>query len=144
MIFRFGRLTMNTTIGIKPIWAVSIISAAHSFDYIVLRVKFGLTSCEEFATPLYSRQRITKSSTTEINFLIVLLMLIFTTYHYWLHVYHRITNGMLSLRNKLKQLHSHKQYRQNAPLKKGIGIENEKVCKPVRNQIVCKHVEDTA
>ena len=28
------------------------ISATHTFDYIVLRVKFGLTSHEELATPL--------------------------------------------------------------------------------------------
>ena len=53
MIFRFGRLTKTYTIGIKAIWAVSIISAAHAFDYIVHRVKFGLTSCEELATPLH-------------------------------------------------------------------------------------------
>ena len=46
-MFRFGRLT----IGIKAIWALSIISAAHAFDYVVHRVKLGLTSCEEFATP---------------------------------------------------------------------------------------------
>ena len=31
---------------------VSIISAAHAFDYKVHRVKFSLTSCEELATPL--------------------------------------------------------------------------------------------
>ena len=31
---------------------MSIISAAHAFDYIVLRVMFGLTSCKELATPL--------------------------------------------------------------------------------------------
>ena len=40
---------MHTAIGIK-----SIMSAAHTFDYIVYRVKFGLTSCEELATPLIS------------------------------------------------------------------------------------------
>ena len=28
------------------------VSAAHAFDYIVHRVKFGLTSCEELATTL--------------------------------------------------------------------------------------------
>ena len=33
-------------------WAVPIISAANAFDYIVHRVKFGLTSFEELATPL--------------------------------------------------------------------------------------------
>ena len=59
MIFRFGRLTKTYTIGIKAIWAVSIISAAHAFDYIVHRVKFGLTSCEELATPLKAMQSFT-------------------------------------------------------------------------------------
>ena len=29
---------------------MSNISTTHGFDYIVLRVKFGLTSCEELAT----------------------------------------------------------------------------------------------
>ena len=29
------------------------ISATHAFNYIVLRIKFGLTSSEELATPLY-------------------------------------------------------------------------------------------
>ena len=31
---------------------MSNISANHAFDYIVLRVKFGLTICEELATPV--------------------------------------------------------------------------------------------
>ena len=31
---------------------MSNILAAHSFDYIVHGVKFGLTSCEQLATPL--------------------------------------------------------------------------------------------
>ena len=48
MIFRFGRLTIGT----KAIQTVSIIMAAYAFDYIVLRVKFGLTRCEELAMPL--------------------------------------------------------------------------------------------
>ena len=33
-------------------WAVSNILAIHTFDCIVLSIKFGLTSCEELATPL--------------------------------------------------------------------------------------------
>ena len=53
VIYKFGRLTMAYYNRYKTIWAVSNISATHAFDYIVLRVKFGLTSCEELAMPLY-------------------------------------------------------------------------------------------
>ena len=35
---------------------MSNILAAHAFDYIILRVKFGLTSCEELAIPLNNFQ----------------------------------------------------------------------------------------
>ena len=47
-------LQQHITIGIKAISAVSNISATHAFDYIVLKLKFGLTSCEELAMPLYA------------------------------------------------------------------------------------------
>ena len=43
--------------------------------------------------------------------------LFFTEYHYWLHIYHQITNGLFSLHNKLKWLQSHKQYIPTASLK---------------------------
>ena len=45
------------------------------------------------------------------------LMLFFIACHYWLRVYNRITNDLFSLYNEFKQLHSHKQYRQTAPLR---------------------------
>ena len=65
---------------------------------------------------MFSKQYITKSSTTESGFTIVHLMLLFIAYHDWLRVYHWITNALFSLRNELKWLHSHKQYRWTAPL----------------------------
>ena len=54
----------------------------------------------------FSRQYITKSTMTESNFTNVHLMLFFTTYHYWLCIYHRIINGLFSLHNELKWLQS--------------------------------------
>ena len=65
---------------------------------------------------MFSRQYKTKTSETESDFTIVCLTLFFTTYHYWLCVYHRITNDLFSLCNELRWLHSHKQYRQTTPL----------------------------
>ena len=37
---------------------MSIILAAHAFDYIVHRVKFSLTSCKELPTPLSEHVRL--------------------------------------------------------------------------------------
>ena len=54
MIFRFGKLTITYYDRYKSHMVVSITSAAHAFDYILHRVKFGLTSCEELAMPLLS------------------------------------------------------------------------------------------
>ena len=52
MIFRFGRLTITYYNRYKSHMGSVNILATHAFDYIVHRVKFGLTSCEELATPL--------------------------------------------------------------------------------------------
>ena len=59
LLWFFGlvHLQWHTTIGIKAIIimsSVKYILAIHALDYIVLKVKFGLTSCEELATPLCS------------------------------------------------------------------------------------------
>ena len=34
----------------KAIWAMENLLAAHPFDYIVLRINPGLTTCKDFAT----------------------------------------------------------------------------------------------
>ena len=55
MIFRFGRLTTTYFNRYKNHMSSVNYIGPHSFDYIVFRVKFGLTSCEELAMPLYAR-----------------------------------------------------------------------------------------
>ena len=69
---------------------------------------------------IFSSQYIRKISTCESDFNIVHQMIFFTAYHHWLCVYHQITNGLFSLHNELKWLHSHKHYWHTAPLMRTI------------------------
>ena len=49
VIRRFDRLRTAHSTSQKAIWVMEYLSAAHAFDYIVLRINSGLTSCKDFA-----------------------------------------------------------------------------------------------
>ena len=54
MICKFDGLRTAHRKTQKAIWALENSSAAHTFDYIMLRVNTGLISCEDLATALYT------------------------------------------------------------------------------------------
>ena len=49
VICRFHSLRTAHSKSPKAIWAMEYLSASHAFDYIVLRVNPGLTSCNDLA-----------------------------------------------------------------------------------------------
>ena len=55
---------------------------------------------------MFSRQCITKSSMTESDYTIIHLLLFFTTYHYYLHVYHQTKNDLFHYIVNLKDFTS--------------------------------------
>ena len=59
--FIVQELSNKQSVSLRQTSHVSIgnLSSTHAFDYIVLRVKLGLTSCEDLATALVVTSRIT-------------------------------------------------------------------------------------
>ena len=50
VICTFGRLRTAHGRSQKAIWVMEYLSAAYTFDYIVLRINPSLTSCKDLAT----------------------------------------------------------------------------------------------